>query len=1094
MRRRVTALLSTAVVAALGTVVVAPAASADTPTELFFSEYIEGSGYNKALEIYNGTGGAVDLAAGGYEIDFYYNGNAESTFGIELAGTVVDGDVFVIAPTNATDTTILDEADQQQGTSWFNGDDAVVLRKGETVLDVIGQIAFDPGAQWGVDLISTADNTLRRAETVCAGDPDGSNVFDPSVEWVGYANNTVDGLGAHTATCAVGPAGPVINEFSASTTGTDVEYVEFFGDPSTDYSAYTLLEIEGDSDAAVGTVDEVILLGTTDANGLYLANLPANALENGTITLLLVQGFTGALGNDLDTNNDGSFDVMPWTAVVDAVAVSDGGASDLTYGVPVLGPNYDELSSFAPGGASRIPDGFDTDSASDWVRNDFDLAGIPGNTGSITVGEAYNTPGALNEVYTPPPFSCETDTVSIGSVQGSGDASPEAGNTVAVEGIVVGDFQVGGFNGYYLQDSGDGDPATSDGIFVFAPGGTAVSEGDEVHVIGEVSEYYGLTELNATTALVCDSGLPLPEATELTLPADASDYEPLEGMRVTLPQSLAILEYYNFGRYGEIRLGTDRQYQPTAVYEPGSPEAIALAEANILNSITLDDGRSWQNPDPAIHPNGAEFTLDNLFRGGDLVTNATGVLDYRFDVWRVQPTQGADFEAVNPRPEVPEVGGTTTVASFNVLNYFTTLGSRGADDEFEFERQEAKIVSAIAALDADIVGLIEIENNNGVALDTLVAAINDFTGEETYAAIDTGKIGSDEITTAFIYQPAEVMPAGDFAILDSTVDPRFLDAYNRPALAQTFVDRGTGGDVTVVVNHLKSKGSDCEDVGDLDMGDGQGNCNVTRTLAAEAMADWLAGSPTGAEPGRALIIGDLNAYDKEDPIQALTDAGYTDLLLDFQGEYEYSYVFDGQLGYLDHALAGVDLLDSVTGAAAWHINADEPSIIDYDMTFKADAQDALYAPDPFRSSDHDPVLIGLDLEPTEFFATGGGWFTSPEGSLVNDPSWSGKATFGLSVKYEPGMPMPTGSLSLNLVRGGFTASATTVDWLLVSGDTARFAGPVMVNGEPGHTFHVTVMDGGKKDDMIAIVITDSGGDVVYDSDGAQSVKGQLTIH
>ncbi|MDX5317823.1 MAG: hypothetical protein LPK38_00440, partial [Actinomycetes bacterium] len=130
----------------------------------------------------------------------------------------------------------------------------------------------------------------------------------------------------------------------------------------------------------------------------------------------------------------------------------------------------------------------------------------------------------------------------------------------------------------------------------------------------------------------------------------------------------------------------------------------------------------------------------------------------------------------------------------------------------------------------------------------------------------------------------------------------------------------------------------------------------------------------------------------------------------------------------------------------------------------------------------------------EFFATGGGWFTSPDGSLASDPYWSGKATFGLSAQYEPGMPMPTGSLDVNLVRGGFTASATTVDWLLVSGDTARFAGPAMVNGEPGYTFHVTVTDGGKKDDMIAIVITDSGGDIVYDSDGARPVKGQLTIH
>ena len=141
---------------------------------------------------------------------------------------------------------ILAEADQLQGTSWFNGDDAVVLRKGEVVIDVIGQIGVDPGTEWGTGLTSTADNTLRRKVDICAGDPDGSDVFDPAIEWDGFATNTFDGLGAHTANCGGTMQGPKINEFSASTTGTDVEYVEVYGDADTDYSAYTILELEGD--------------------------------------------------------------------------------------------------------------------------------------------------------------------------------------------------------------------------------------------------------------------------------------------------------------------------------------------------------------------------------------------------------------------------------------------------------------------------------------------------------------------------------------------------------------------------------------------------------------------------------------------------------------------------------------------------------------------------------------------------------------------------------------------------------------------------------------------------------------------------------
>ncbi len=194
----------------------------------------------------------------------------------------------------------------------------------------------------------------------------------------------------------------VINEYSASTTGADVEYIEVFGTPDHDFSNLTLLELEGDGASNMGTVDDVIPVGTTDANGYLLINLAADTLENGTITLLLVDGFTGTLGQDLDTNNDGVFDVTPWTSIVDDVASNDGGAGDITYSTSTLTVSYDGLP-FAPGGASRIPNGVDTNTPADWVRNDFDLAGIPTYTGTPILGEAYNTPGAVNAAVLPPP-------------------------------------------------------------------------------------------------------------------------------------------------------------------------------------------------------------------------------------------------------------------------------------------------------------------------------------------------------------------------------------------------------------------------------------------------------------------------------------------------------------------------------------------------------------------------------------------------------------------------------------------------------------------------------------------------------------------
>ena len=370
------------------------------------------------------------------------------------------------------------------------------------------------------------------------------------------------------------------------------------------------------------------------------------------------------------------------------------------------------------------------------------------------------------------------------------------------------------------------------------------------------------------------------------------------------------------------------------------------------------------------------------------MTNVVGVLDFAFDLYRIHPTQGADFAVQNPRPEEhAAVGGSLEVAASNVLNYFSTIDTgvficgplenqecRGADDPDEFTRQKDKIITALAEIDADVVGLMEIENHpTDEALADLVAGLNAEMGAGTYEYIGSGSIGPDAIRIALIYKPSRVTPVGTDAVLDSDefLDPNNLGrAQNRPAQAQTFEENATGERLTVVVNHLKSKGSEC---GTGDDDPVQGNCNLTRTLSAAVLADWLATDPTGSGDSDFLVIGDLNSYDKEDPIDALTagsddTAGtgddFTDLILQFEGEDAYSFLFDGQLGYLDYALANRTLLGQVTGATEWHINADEPDLIDYDTEFKQDAQDAIYAPDQYRSADHDAVVVGLALDQT----------------------------------------------------------------------------------------------------------------------------------
>ncbi|MEE4204419.1 MAG: ExeM/NucH family extracellular endonuclease [Halieaceae bacterium] len=567
----------------------------------------------------------------------------------------------------------------------------------------------------------------------------------------------------------------------------------------------------------------------------------------------------------------------------------------------------------------------------------------------------------------------------ISDIQGSGDASPVVSQRVQLSAVVVGDFQSGelgeqgNLGGFFVQSASgdeDRDSDSSEGLFIAdgdAPA-TDVVVGDRVWILGHVSENSGLTTLTADQVEVLERDVALPPAVQLKLPVkNTASLEALEGMRVRIPQSLIITDHYNFDRYGELALalpqaGEPRLYQPTSLHSPGSKAQKARAAQNRSRQILLDDGRNAQNPDPARHPNGSAFALDNRFRAGDQVTDVAGVLSFAAGRYRIQPTEPASYRAQNLRDEVPDVGGDIRVAAFNVLNYFTTLDERGARDSEEFRRQRAKIFAALAEIDADIVGLIEIENNAGAALDDLVQGLNAHIGRDDYRAVRTGNIGSDAITVALIYKPATVRLQGAFAVLDGSVDDRFLDTKNRPSLAQTFVD-DDGNDITVVVNHLKSKGSDCDDLGDPNRRDGAGNCNGTREAAAKALAEWALSDPTGTADDDVLLIGDLNTYREETPVDALIKAGFTDLLAQFVGDLAYTYVYAGQVGYLDHALASPSLMASggVTGAAVWHINADEPDLLDYTTRFKRPAQDALYSPDPYRSSDHDPVLIGIDL-------------------------------------------------------------------------------------------------------------------------------------
>ncbi len=638
----------------------------------------------------------------------------------------------------------------------------------------------------------------------------------------------------------------------------------------------------------------------------------------------------------------------------------------------------------------------------------------------VWAGPINNTFGSCAHPDTGPAL------VRIHAIQGSGD-SVAISEVVSVEAVVVADYQSDmQLRGFFLQEEdadADSDPATSEGIFVFCSAcATDVDVGDRVRVTGLPNDFFGMSQINATfdndiTVLASGAALPSPAVVSLPVTTTANDlaganaeinayYEAVEGMLVSFPSTLSVAEYFALARFGQVVLSADgRPRQFTDRDYPSAAGFTAHQMDLAARRIILDDDNNTQNHalfnDAPVFLPRPGFSVDNFFRGGDTITGLTGVLHWSWagasgtDAWRVRPVpQIFDyrFTAQNSRSAAPTpVGGDLKVASFNVLNYFTTLDQgapacgpdglqncRGANSTQELTRQTQKIVAAVCAIDADIVGLVELENPALGALDTplstLVSAIN--ASCPTYAAIETGTVGTDVITVGIIYKPQTVDPTGQTAVLD---DPAFTDpnatgsARNRAAIARSFKHLASERTLTVAVNHLKSKGSGCG-AGDDDATTGQGNCNLTRTLAAQLQADWLTTNPTGVwNNDYVLVIGDLNAYRNEDPIAAFINAGYTDLIDFFNGPQAYSFVFDGQLGYLDHALANANLLPLITGVSNWRINADEVNLLDYNDAVQ-DGGEApfeakpsvlpLFAPGPYRSSDHDPLVVGITFPTT----------------------------------------------------------------------------------------------------------------------------------
>ncbi|KNH16639.1 5'-nucleotidase [Arthrobacter sp. ZBG10] len=751
------------------------------------------------------------------------------------------------------------------------------------------------------------------------------------------------------------------------------------------------------------------LTGSIPAKGHYLVQGGSNGANGAALpTPDLVAGSinpAGAGGTLILARQPGAL-AVPTGSAVEPANVAD----LLGYG----GSNtFETAPATAPSGNSdvrslnRAP-GVDTNSNA----ADFTLAAAitPTNAGG-TAPDPDPTPDPDPEP-TPDPV-----TRTIAEIQGTGTASPMVGATVTTRGKVTAAFPTGGLNGYYLQTPGTGgdlnatNHAASDGIFIYSPATVAgVRIGDHVEVTGAVAEYYGMTQVNVTAAAgftKLAEAAPEVKATAFTLPASETFRESLEGMLLAPQGPLTVTDNYTLNQYGEIGLagGTGPLVQPTAVAPFGSAEYTATVAGNTARGIKLDDGSSTNFLKDAgtkaeILP---YLTTTDPVRVGSPATFTTNVvLGYSNDAWKFQPLThltAANKDTVQPasfgatRTEAPQaVGGNVKIASFNVLNYFPTTGdtlagctfypdragnpitvrsgcdARGAANAENFERQQAKIVAAITKAGADVVTLMEIENsaqfgkNRDDALAKLVAALNIETpGIWDYVRTPANApplSDEDMIRTAFIFKKAAVETVGESIIHNDTA----AFATARKPLAQVFkpVGGAAGTEFIAIANHFKSKGS-AATPDDTDKG--QGASNLARTAQARSLLAFTEGLQASKATDKVFLIGDFNSYGHEDPINVFTAAGYVNQdnkARNTDGSAKHSYLFGGLVGSLDHILASPAADAVVSGADIWNINSVESVALEYSR-YNNNVTD-YYAPDQFRASDHDPVVVGLNLQ------------------------------------------------------------------------------------------------------------------------------------
>ncbi|NET03131.1 MAG: endonuclease [Symploca sp. SIO2B6] len=874
---------------------VTDAGGSTTTQDLFISEYVEGSSNNKAIEIFNGTGAAIDLAAEGYTLEFYFNGNTSPSTTINLSGTITNNDVFVVADNDAAQA-ILNVADQTSTSNFFNGDDAIVLRKGGAsgaILDVIGQIGTDPGSQWGSGLTSTQNNTLRRQSSIVAGDTNPDDAFDPALEWDGFAQDTFDGLGSHT--------------------------IDGGGNPT---PGVTITESGGSTD--VNEQSETTDTYTVALNTVPTGNVEIEIVADGE-TLLSTDGVNFLNSVTLTLNNT----TVEGTITVQAVDDSD------TEGSPHTGIVTHSIIN------SADPDYSDT------------LTPIPDISVNIIDNDV-----ALTPIY---------------DIQGAGHNSSLTGQSVVTNGVVTALAS----NGFYLQDpTGDGNNATSDGIFVFTSSSPSVSVGESVQVEGTVSEFLPgnasdnltITQITSPTITTLANSLGSVNATILgtggrAVPTEVIDndnfgtfdpaqdgidfYESVEGMLVQVNDAVAVS---TTNRFGEIWVVGDGGANATGI--------------NSRGGITISDSDT-ANPFDDFNPERIQID-DSLFSGssptvnvGDELGDVTGVVSYGFGNYEVLPTVAPTVTTGNLTSETTQLVGTSTqltVASYNVLN-LDPNDSDGSTDiaNGQFESIASQIVNNLQA--PDIIALQEVQDNNGSTNDGTVSASNTYqtlineisaAGGPQYEFFeippennqDGGQPGGN-IRVGYLYKPNRVTIDTNSAVRIGEGNSAFDSSRKSLAVNFTF----NGQEVTVINNHFASKGGSDPLFGSVQP---PTNAQVEqREGQAQAVNAFVDNLLTQDPNANVVVLGDFNEFQFFSPIEILQGDNLTNLTSTLPEDERYSFIFEGNSQQLDHILISDNLLGNA-----------EYDVVHTNTGFANPA------------SDHDPVLARLLVEPDFYLIEG----------------------------------------------------------------------------------------------------------------------------